>query len=381
MRARRGAAVTCAVMSVATLLSGCTIGGGGGEGEAPSRNAEVKARETGTDWSTKNAVNWTDAQRSLDGAAKRFSDTYGIELSAYVRVISGPYKGLTASVGEDKKVYSASTIKAPLVVTTLIKFGDNLDRIVQVAPENIVGGTGAITWGGQYTIETLLRFVMAYSDNAAANTLIDLVGGFDAVNKVIAGAGVDSAKYHLGNKMNIPNPTGDRSWITPSQAALFTARLQEAADGSTAYDFISRSAARTALQYLTYGGAQKFAAYVGSAAQKTGDTEKGTNDHGILYTAAGPIAFGVVTRFSSPSNELADALLAQLGSEIASLLPDFNALDDNGKPFSASAAASWSEDRDGDGIAYRLGQLDDGSSPVDDVDEELQPDWYNPFRG
>lgn len=58
---------------------------------------------------------------------------------------------------------------------------------------------------------------------------------------------VDVERYHLGNKMNIPNPSGDRSWISPSQAALFMARIQEVADGRGEHDFIDRDTAQQAL--------------------------------------------------------------------------------------------------------------------------------------
>ena len=378
-------AVAASSLLVASLLTGCSSEPSAAP-VAPPTTAEVS-----TDWDTKQEVKWTDAQEVLDAAVDSYSENYGIDLGAYVRVIAGPYKGLTASTGSDEKKYSASTIKTPLVVTTLKKYGDNLDELVQVQPENIVGGSGAISWGGQFTIAQLLRLVMVYSDNAAANTLIDAVGGFDPVNEVIEESGVDPKKYHLGNKLNIPNPSGDRSWISPSQSALFMARLQEAADGSTEYDFVDQKTAQTALQYLTYGGAQKFAAYVGTASQKTGDTDQHTNDHGILYTSAGPIAFGLTTTFEYPRNELADALLAQLGSQIAQLLPDYNALDSEGKAITAKQAATWNLDKDENGIADRLEKESKDSEKSEEptstmpegtpaYDENLEADWFNPFR-
>lgn len=378
MRARTGTArkvpgLILAGMTVTALLASCTIGDGG---DAPATENPTAIVESVDGWDPSEEVEWTDAQKILDDAVDDFSDLYGIDLAVYLRVIDGPYRGLTAAAGGDEKQYSASTIKAPLVVTALKTFGDDLDEIVTVDWEDAVGGS--VIGPGDYTVDTLVRYVMAYSDNTAANGLIDAVGGFDAVNDVIEAAGVDGERYHLGNKMDIPNPSGDRSWISPSQAALFMARIQEVADGRGDHDFIDRDTAQQALTYLTYGGAQKFAMYVGSAVQKTGDTGEGTNDHGILYTAAGPVAYGITTRFGTPMNELTDALLGQLGGRIAPLLPDYNRLDDDGKPVSPEDAATWSADEDGDGIADRLADADATAEPQ--YDEPLEPDWFNPYR-
>lgn len=385
--ARKTPGLMLAAMSATALLAGCTIPD---TTDAADEASEPAVAPVVDGWDTSEEVEWTDAQNVLDEAMEEFSDLYGIELAAYLRVIDGPYRGLTASVGGDEEQYSASTIKAPLVVTALNTFGDDLDEVVTVDWEDAVGGS--VIGAGDYTVDTLLRYVMAYSDNTAANGLIDAVGGFDAVNEVIEDAGVDGERYHLGNKMNIPNPSGDRSWISPTQSALFMSKIHEAADGDGDADFIDGETARTALTYLTYGGAQKFAMYAGNAVQKTGDTGEGTNDHGILYTGAGPIAFGITTRFGTPMNELTDALLGRLGGRIATLLPDYNRLD-GGKPLSPEDAATWSADGDGDGVADRLGDgageyeiaAVDGTGATDGsgaplYDETLDPDWFNPYR-
>lgn len=367
------------VVSALAVFAMCSaaLAGCGGSDEV---DAAITSATPAPAWETENEIAWDDAQEILDEAAEDFSDNYGIDLAAYVRVIGGPYEGLTAKVGGDERKYSASTIKAPLVMTVLNKYGDDLSQNVELSADNIVGGSGAISYAGTYPVGTLLRYVMAYSDNAAANALIDAVGGFDGVNETIEKAGVDPERYHLGNKMNIPNPSGDRSWISPSQSALFMTRIQEAADGSTEYDFTDQETARLALTYLTYGGAQKFAMYVGTAAQKTGDTDQGTNDHGILYTGAGPIAFGVTTTFDTPRNELADALLGQLGNRIASVLPDFDVVGPDGKPIPTDEAATWSTDSDGDGVPDAALAADRDGDGLPDVDPNASPDWYNPYR-
>ena len=234
---RATSASVIAVFAASTLLAGCTIDGSNTTG-SKTTTAAAKPKAPDNGWDVSEEVVWSDAQDVLDTAATNFSDNYGIELGAYLRVIDGPYKGLTASVGGDTKEYSASTIKAPLVVTALKKFGDTLDKTVTVDWDNGVGGS--VIGPGQYTLDGLLQYVMRYSDNTAANGLIDAVGGFDEVNKTIKEAGVDDKLYHLGNKFNIPNPSGDRSWFTPSQAALFMARLQEVADGTSKHNFITK---------------------------------------------------------------------------------------------------------------------------------------------
>lgn len=375
---RATSTVAVVTLSFSALLAGCTIDNTSKEQAPKASKTVAKPKKPDNGWDASEEVAWTDAQQILDQAAEDFSENYGIKLSVYMRVIDGPYKGLTASVGEDKKEYSASTIKAPLVVTVLKMFGNELDKVVTVDSDDAVGGS--VLSVGDYTVETLLNYVMQYSDNTAANGLIDAVGGFDAVNKTIKESGVDNARYHMGNKFNIPNPSGDRSWFTPSQAALFMARIQEVADGSTKHQFLDQETAETALSYLTRGGSQKFVMNVGSAVQKTGDTEEGVNDHGILYTGAGPIAYGITTRFDVPLNELTDALLGQLGAQIAPLLPDYNRLGADGKPLTVQQAATWSADEDGDGVADRLGGGEVDDSDPANLDESLQPNWFNPFR-
>ncbi|MDO5029390.1 MAG: serine hydrolase [Corynebacterium sp.] len=374
---RKTSTLVVAALSLSTLLAGCTIDTAK-DTASKAEKAVEQPKEPDNGWDTSEEIEWTDAQQVLDQAAENFSENYGIKLGVYLRVIDGPYKGLTASVGKDKTEYSASTIKAPLVVTALKKFGDQLDKTVTVDWDDAVGGS--VLSVGEYTIDTLLSYVMRYSDNTAANGLIDAVGGFDAVNKTIKEAGVDESRYHMGNKFNIPNPSGDRSWFTPSQAALFMARIQEVADGTAKHKFLDQETAETALTYLTYGGSQKFVMNVGAAVQKTGDTEEGVNDHGIIYTGAGPIAYGITTRFDVALNELTDALLGQLGAQIAPLLPDYNRLGKDGKPVTPKQAAVWSADEDGDGIADRLGSGDFDDSGSANFDESLEPDWFNPFR-
>lgn len=324
---------------------------------------------------------WQDAQRVLDEAVSDFEELYGIELSVYVRVIDGPYAGLTAAAGGDERQYSASTIKAPLVMTALNHFGDDLTQLVEVTGDDLVGGS-VINYTGSFTVEQLLNYVMAYSDNAAANALMDALGGFDPVNETIKKAGVNPHDYHLGNRMNVPNPSGDRSWISPSQAALFMSRIQAVADGDTTYDFTDQETAQLALNYYTRGGAQKFAAAAGSAAQKTGEVDGGVNDHGIFYTAGGPVAFGVTTVFppGSRSNESVDYLLSTVGVKIATLLPPYNAIDAQGRGPSAAEAGAWNSDKNEDGIPDLLVKYDSDGDGIVDYDETANPAWFNPFR-
>lgn len=99
---RATSASVIAVLSASTLLMGCTIDGPNFTGsKATTATAKPKAPDNG--WDASEEVAWSDAQEILDTAAKNFSDNYGIDLGVYLRVIDGPYKGLTASVGEDKK--------------------------------------------------------------------------------------------------------------------------------------------------------------------------------------------------------------------------------------------------------------------------------------
>lgn len=98
---------------------------------------------------------------------------------------------------------SASVIKLP-VLYALHAAADNdkidLNALHDLAPENRVGGSGTFHLLSSVTpsLSDLAMAMIAISDNAATNELIDVVG-FEAINNAITR--LDMTTTHLGRKM------------------------------------------------------------------------------------------------------------------------------------------------------------------------------------
>lgn len=94
---------------------------------------------------------------------------------------------------------SASMIKLVVLAEVFdqVSRGDlSLDELLTVEHNDIVGGSGVVQTMGkgvQLTIGDLARYMIAESDNVAANMLIDLVG-MDAVNEEAANLGLAQTK-------------------------------------------------------------------------------------------------------------------------------------------------------------------------------------------
>ena len=110
----------------------------------------------------------------------------------------------------DRPYTAASVIKLPVLAALYRKYDGcltSLDEPRPIAPENDVGGSGVLHLfdGVEPTLRDLSRAMIAISDNAATNELIDHVG-VDAVNDTAAELGMSHT--HLGRKMMV---TLDRS--------------------------------------------------------------------------------------------------------------------------------------------------------------------------
>lgn len=264
------------VLSLTAAIAGCV----GAESDAVPLPMETAPVVWYRDDSAIKERDWPEAQEILDKAVEDF-DAVGVDLRVWAQFVDGPFRGMTASTDNQEPVYAASAIKAPLMAAV---YSDKLDTTVEVKAETIAGGSGVIQWTGE-TIATLLQCVAAYSDNAAANTLIDLVGK-KGVNQLIKDAGINLADDHLGNKMYIPDPNGDRGSFSLEGAAAFMTAIQRAADGHGDDAVIDEAGARKMVHLLTLGAAtgeiDSFSELVPTVSQKTGWTMGQINDHGIM---------------------------------------------------------------------------------------------------
>lgn len=121
----------------------------------------------------------------------------------------------------------ASTIKVLLALTALDEL--SLDSTVVASPANthVECNCAGIKAGQVYTVRQLLDGVLLVSGNDAAQTLADLLGGYDtAVDKMNAkAAAIGATDTHATSPSGLDGPGGP-GWTTPHDlAAIFRAAM------------------------------------------------------------------------------------------------------------------------------------------------------------
>lgn len=168
-----------------------------------------------------------------------------------------------------------------------------------------------------------LKAMLGASDNEAANRLADAVGGFDAVNKVIADAGVDEGAYHLGNRMGGPKED-QASTLSAVGGAKFLMALCNAA--ATDGGFMSQKQASGLLSMMAddsiKSGAvlQKLKVGFPSIANKTGensDSKDGAVSHDMGIVGSGNHWFAIAVTTQGTSDGMAQ--IADLAQKLAPL--------------------------------------------------------------
>ena len=140
----------------------------------------------------------------LGACIARFDDTGSLDI--------------VAAHEPDYPYTAASVIKLPVLAALYRKYDGclaSLDEPRPIASENDVGGSGVLHLfdGGEPTVRDLSRAMIAISDNAATNELIDHVG-IDAVNDTAAEIGMSHT--HLGRKMMVTlDHSAESSGIEP----------------------------------------------------------------------------------------------------------------------------------------------------------------------
>lgn len=121
----------------------------------------------------------------------------------------------------------ASTIKVLLALTALDEL--NLDSTVVATPANahVECNCAGIKAGQTYSVRQLLDGVLLVSGNDAAQTLADMIGGYDtAVDKMNAkAAAIGATDTHATSPSGLDGPDG-AGWTTPHDlAAIFRAAM------------------------------------------------------------------------------------------------------------------------------------------------------------
>ena len=121
----------------------------------------------------------------------------------------------------------ASTIKTLLALTALDELNLDATVVADEADTRVECNCAGIKPGRTYTARQLLDAVLLVSGNDAANTLADMLGGFDtAVAKMNAkAAAIGATNTHATTPSGLDGPDGS-GWTTPHDlAAIFRAAM------------------------------------------------------------------------------------------------------------------------------------------------------------
>ena len=121
----------------------------------------------------------------------------------------------------------ASTIKTLLALTALDELNLDSTVVATAADTNVECNCAGVKAGRTYTARQLLEATLLVSGNDAANTLADMLGGYDvAVDKMNAKAyAIGATDTHAASPSGLDGPGGP-GWTTPHDlAAIFRAAM------------------------------------------------------------------------------------------------------------------------------------------------------------
>jgi len=234
--------------------------------------------------------------------------------------------GKTISINGNSQLPLYSVFKLPLAIAVLKDVEEKrlrLDQKVHVTPAEIVTGAPANTalWVKpvDYTIERLMDFSIARSDNTSSDKLLQLVGGPLKVTDRMRALGFQNLDIHATGAEYVKsrkNPnTGSADDLAKLLVQLHQGKILEPAQQNLLTGFMQR--ATTGLHRLR--GDLPGSALV---ADKTGSGEKGavtkvanaTNDVGIitLPSGRGHLAIAVLVSESKLPDAAQEKLIAEL---------------------------------------------------------------------
>lgn len=183
----------------------------------PSNDRDVVRARPAQEQSPPEPDTASDVQRLLSELPGRSS--------AVVMYADGP----VVEQASDRQVRAASLIKLWIAAAALDDMANGrLDpgREYTIRPEDQAFGTGILNQeeyvGSRFTYGELIAIMLVYSDNSAANIIVDRIGGFARVNQYAAAAGYSSTSMQrrLGDlESSFENYTSARD------SALFFASL------------------------------------------------------------------------------------------------------------------------------------------------------------
>lgn len=144
-------------------------------------------------------------------------------------VLIGPDGRVVAQHQAGIRKVAASTIKLPLILEVLhqAEVGElNLSQTYTVRQADVVGGSGELQRqvGAMLTLRDLARYAIVYSDNVAANVLLDHVT-MDRVNARMRDDGYPNTRFERRFLDTAAQAQGRENWTTAEDLAGMLSRL------------------------------------------------------------------------------------------------------------------------------------------------------------
>ena len=294
-RAFCAGALTGALALVASL-DGCAARPNEAEGSA----APAKQKANHPSAQKTSATSQTSWIAELQQDVEALIEPYGGSVSVYA-VALDPQTFATldgeVAVAPDAQRVAASIIKLPILACAFetVAAGElSLDEQITVTQRDIVGGSGSIQSRGagvSYSVDELLRAMIAQSDNVAANLIIGRLG-MDAVNETCAVLGLTQTVLARLMMDTDAQAQGLENYTSARDAATVLERL---AAGTIATPELCERARGYLLAQEDMRGIVEGVPGDVSVAHKTGSLANVQHDAAIIY-AERPYVLTVLTQ-------------------------------------------------------------------------------------
>ncbi len=227
----------------------------------------------------------------------------------------------------DQAMPTASLIKLPVMIAAYEAIAEgklSLDDEIELKSADLVAGSGLLSThfspGTKLSLRDAIRLMIAVSDNAATNLVIDKIG-LPATNQSMAALGCPETQLNSKVFRRDTSISPERSQLyglgstTANEMIQLVEKLYRG-------ELVSREASQAMLEHLFACAdsikTPKFLPAGTRVAHKTGSVSAARTDAGFIDSPAGPIAFCILTnnnqdRRWTDDNE-GDAFCATIGS-------------------------------------------------------------------
>lgn len=282
-------------LALAAGLGGCAVRRNEAEGSAVP--AKHKTNRSSARKTTVPTPSWiAELQQDVEALVEPYGGSVSVYAVALDPVTFATLDGEVA-VALDTRRVAASIIKLPILACALetVAAGElSLDEQITVTEQDIVGGSGNIQARGagvSYSVDELLRAMIAQSDNVAANLIIGRLG-MGAVNETCAVLGLTQtvlARLMMDTDAQVQ---GRENYTSARDAATV---LQRLAEGTIATPELCERARGYLLVQEDVRGIVEGVPGDVSVAHKTGSLANAQHDAAIVY-AERPYVLTVLTQ-------------------------------------------------------------------------------------